>query len=86
MNTTHKIRRRRGLFSLPSVTRFLGVDRKAAESLIKNDSLPVISIPTPTRISRKVPLPAFHRWLAKRSTDPLSIEELEHELDRIESA
>ena len=73
------------MLSLNLVTRYLGVEPTAAETLIKLGGLPVVNIPTPTRVAIKVPLSSFHRWLSARSTVPMTLAELEQELGRIES-
>lgn len=76
-----------GLYSLGVIAEFLGKRPEEISTLIKDDGLPAIKVPTPTKNAQKVSLLAFHRWLAARSlNDPLTVDDLEQELDRAATA
>ena len=76
-----------GLYSLHVVAEFLGKRPEDLTAMIKDDGLPVIKVPTATRHAQKVSLLGLHGWLVKRSVNtPLTVDELEEELDRAAAA
>lgn len=82
--TTH-ILKRPGLLNLKTVTRYLGIDRRHADRLIKQDGLPVVSVPTAKGSKQKVSIAALHRWMSARCDNAApTLEELHAEIKLIQ--
>ena len=82
--TTH-ILKRPGLLNLKTVTRYLGIDRRHADRLIKQDDLPIVSVPTAKGIKQKVSIAALHRWMSARCDNAApTLEELHAEIKLIQ--
>ena len=74
----------RGLISLQLAADFLGKRKKDMPALISEDGFPVVAVPTKHKSIPRVSLLAFHRWLTERSENtPLTLQELEKELERL---
>lgn len=72
-----------GPYARATVAEFLGIREEQIGVLIREDSLPAISIPAKTRPVDKITLLGLHRWLQGRSKNSaLTVDELEMELHR----
>lgn len=78
---------RAGLYPLSVIAEFLGQRPPEMAARIELDKLPAIEVPSATRPVKKVALLALHGWLAERTANrPLTVEQLEAELERCSEA
>jgi len=76
-----------GLIPISIVAEFLGKRPEQMRTVSDMDHLPVIAVPAETKPVSKVSLLGLHGWLAARSKNvPLTVDELEREIDRAAEA
>lgn len=71
-----------GLYTVQQVRRYLGVRPQDVARMIKEDGLPVVTLPSAQRPVKKVTLHGLHGWLAARhsGTAFMSVEQLAAEI------
>ncbi len=76
-----------GLYTVAQIARYFGSRPQEVARMIKDDGLPVVELPGPARLVKKITLHGLHGWMAERhsGTTFMSVEQLAAEIEAAQS-
>lgn len=76
-----------GLYTVAQVARYFGSRPQEVARMIREDALPVVELPGPSRVVKKITLHGLHGWLAQRhsGTAFMTVDQLAAEIEAAQS-
>lgn len=72
-----------GLYTMAQIARYFGTLPQEVARMAKEDGLPVVELPGPSRLVKKITLHGLHEWLSARhsGTTFMTVEQLAAEIE-----